>query len=372
MKKITLIILIIFTFLISFGQELEKDFIKSNGIKSTKLYIHEINKDKIIKSELLESHLFDKKGNLIEEYSKHGLRIIYEYDSNENLIKKVSYRSDSTEYELNTWVYDINGRILKKYTKFGWVNKPYNENYFYNEQGKNIEIFDINEQGEKYRILTKKYYDSGELLEERFEFEKNNTTWIKRYDKCGNLIYKYGGVYGICNPDIKYLDSCIVDSSANILKTDTIRYTEFGKKITKIIELRLSKQVFVAYEQNIKIFDEKGNLIINELYEYGKDSILMSCNISFFNEKGQLIEEKIEFSFSEDSSIVDTKRIKIHSKQYYYDNGLLKSRKYFDEKGKILEYWEMEYYDNGIIKITRHFNENSENDYYKELQFEYY
>ena len=331
--------------LTTFGQDLDKEFVKTNGIKSTKLYSHKIKNEKIISSRLLTSSFFDKNGNIIEEYSGiYYYRIKSEYDSAENIIREVTYNPSGSQSEINTWDYNNNGQILKHVKYYVSGKSTYTSNYVYNEQGQNIEEYDI-KYGKKYRITTKKYYDSGELLEEHYAYNKNDTTWIKRYDKCGNLIYKLEGlVGGESKYKIKYVgSSCIIDST---LQIDTVQYIENGKELTKITEFRLGKYWWLK-EQNVKIFDDNGRLKVNEIFEYNNDSTLSYSIISFFNEQEQLIESK---EFYSGKSFFDLGKpspdSKTHTKYEYYDNGLRKSSSYFNEKGEKTEYREYEYHDN--------------------------
>ena len=368
MRKIGLTLIAIFVFLTTLGQELDKEFVKANKIKLFQEYSHKIDNDTIISSELKNSLLFDEKANLIEKqgyiYSEVK-KIKYEYNSMENLIKEIHYKSDGSEYEIKIWDYDNNGRLLKHISKLYWEKKPFISNYVYNEQGQNIEQYDIDEQGEKYRILTKEYYDSGELFEERFEYKKHTTNWILRYDKCGNVIYKYGGVKGQANPNIKYLDSCKVDST---LRLDTVRYFERRGEITRITELRLSEYWFLPV-RNVKILDNNGNLIINERYEYERDSIVRHSEISFFNEQGQLVEKKTFYSWKnifESDKRPDSRYL---SKYEYYENGLLRFEYYSNAKEEIEGYWESEYYDNGLRKRRTDFNEKGMKTGYTEYGY---
>jgi len=372
MRKIGLIFLANFVCLISFGQDLDKEFVKTNGIKSAKLYSHEISNGKIISTKLIKKQVFDKNGNIIEYYTSFSTHKKCEYDSAENIIKEVYYDPNGREHEIKTWEYDNKGRILKRVTYLSWVKRPYTSNYVYNEQGQNIEIYDINEYGKKHRITIKKYYDSGELFEERYEQEQNETTRIKRYDKCGNLIYKLEDIGGERKYNIKYVgSSCIIDS---ILQIDTVQYVENGKELTKITEWRLGKYWWLK-EQNIKIFENKGNMIINEIYEYSRDSILDYSDISFFNEQGQLVESKRFYSgksfasLGTGSSSPDSRN---HIKYEYYDNGLKKNTSYFNENGIKTEYREHEYHDNGLRKFDYYFNEKGVKTECVEFQIEYY
>jgi hypothetical protein len=336
MKKIGLIFIMIFVFLTTFGQEINKNLaklVKNNGVKSIKEYLYRFNKGKVISSELYEYKLFDRNGNLVEQYGKHWTEptIKYKYDSAGNLIEKVRYDSKGSKRYIETWEYDRDGRLLKRISNIN--GQIFTDNYTYNEQGQNIEKYDIDKQGEKYRISTMKYYDSGELFEKRFE--NKEYVRIERFDKCGNLIYKseYGQERII---DVKYIDSCKVDSSAYILQADTIQYVENEKELTKITELQ------VGNERNIKVFDNKGNLIIDEIYEHEKDGTLRYSNTSFFNEQGQVIEKKTFFAKTYEYR-VDSK---YHFKYEYYDNGLKKFVYSFDENGVKKQYseYKIEYY----------------------------
>jgi hypothetical protein len=257
MKRIAPIILMIFVFLTTFGQnpdqKLSKEFVKTNGIKSIKQYSHLISNGKITKKWLIESKLFDENGNLIEDHRSYFTTptIKYKYDSVGNLIEKVNYDSKGKKSNIYTWEYDSNGRLLKYISNIN--GQIFTNNYIYNEQEQNIETYDIDKQGEKYRISTMKYYDSGELFEKRFE--NKEYVRIERFDKCSNLIYKseHGQERII---DIKYIDSCKVDLSDKILQTDTIYYIENGKELIKITELWLD------YKRNIKTIDNNGNLLL--------------------------------------------------------------------------------------------------------------
>jgi len=337
-----------FSLSISFGQEqeLDKEIVKANEIKAIKKYSYAINGGKVKSNGLIKHQLFDKNGNLIEIYDKYLTtpKIKYEYDSAGNLIEKVNYNPNGSKNEIYTWEYDNNGRILKYVTYFSWSKTYYTGNYIYNKQGQNIEIYDIDKQGEKERITTMKYYDSGELFEKRFE--NKGFVRIERFDKCGNLIYKSEDGRERKIDTIKYIDSCKIDFSDKILKIDTVHYIENGKELTKITEL------WIGNKRNVKTIDNNGNKIIFEVYEYYEDNTLRHSNILFFNEQCQLIEKKTFYSVKEYSydyhgnippNAPDTK---YHFKYEYYDNGLEKIINYFNEKGVKTGYKEyvIEYY----------------------------
>jgi len=342
----------IFVFLTTFGQNrdqlISKEFVKTNGIKSIKQYSHLISNGKVTKKWLIKSQHFDENGNLIESYEKDFTSPTrkYNYDSAENLIEKIVYKPDGSKYEIYTWEYDSNGRILKYIIYWSWNKEtPFTDNYVYDEQGRNVEIYEIGNQGKKSKISTMKYYDSGELFEKRFENKEVGFVRVERFDKCSNLIYKseYGEERIIT---IKYIDSCKVDISDKILQTDTIHYIENGKELMKVTELWLDNK------RNIKTVDNNGNRIISERYEYYADSTLRYSNISFFNEQGQVIESKTFYSVKEFIDSYhgkippDAPDTKYHSKYEYYDNGLKKIEYNFNEKGVKIRYEEhkIEYY----------------------------
>jgi hypothetical protein len=341
------LLLFLLSFQISFGQVFDKEIIKANGIKSITKYSCKISNGKVTKRELNEYQLFDENGNLTEGYNKNLTTptIKYKYDSTENLIEKVNYNQNGSKNEIYTWEYDSNGRILKYVTYFSWSKRYYTDNYVYNEQGQNIETYDIDKQGKKYRITTNKYYDSGELFEKRFENEFGFVR-VERFDKCGNLIYKSEDGRERLIDTIKYIDSCKIDLSDKILQTDTVQCIENGKELMKITELWLGNK------RNIRTIDNNGNRIISEIYEYFEDSTLRHSNIYFLNEQGQLIEKKTfysvkNYSYDYHGNIPpDAPDTKYHFKYEYYDNGLEKFVYFFNEKGVKTGYieYKIEYY----------------------------
>jgi hypothetical protein len=344
-----------FTFQTSFGQEFDKEIIKANGIKAIKEYTQVSSNGKAKKEILTRYHLFDRDGNLTEKYfisepyRKGGLsqKREYKYDSLGNLIEEVVYGSKGEKWWIYTWEYDNNGRILKYIDYFCSSKKSYIDNYICNEQGQNIEIYRL-KQGEKFTITTIKYYDSGELYEKRFENKETGNVRVECFDKCGNLIYKFHNEQETII-DIKYTDSCIIDSSAYILKIDTIQYIENGKELTKITEVRTGEywewgKNRIKTVERIKIIDNNGNPIVNEISEYGEHGRLMSNKIYFFNEQGLLIEEKIIkatgnykgdiFSGEEPILISERYLVILHWKFEYYDNGIKKYHHCFNGKGE--------------------------------------
>ena len=317
------------------GQELDKAFIKKNGIKSITEYSNKINNEEVTSRELVKYQIYDQNGNLIEkyEYNEHWAiaKTKYEYDSLGKLIKKVGYKPDGSEYVIDTWKYDNKGRVLKHITYYHSEKRYNNTDYYvYNKQGQNIEIYNLDKQGEKGRVITMKYYDSGELLEVRSEHIKSKSLKIEQYNKCGNWIFipKNGR-----EEFLKIWDSCMFFKEV-ILKSDTVQYIENEKEWTKITELRFRIQ-------DIKIFDNSGNLIVNDIYHYNNDSTLNSREISYFNEQGQLIEAK---EFLPGYSLA--KDLRYHFKYEYYSNGLKKYVYSFNAKGEKKQYseYEIEYY----------------------------
>lgn len=321
----------LFSLLTAFGQEYDKEIIEQNQIKSIKQYSYNIENQKTKSNGLIDYHLFDQNGNLVERYVKHWTTPIvkYNYDSAGNLIEKVNFKPDGTKNEIYTWMYDKKGNIIKHVTYFSWNKKYYTDNYVYNDKNQNIEIYDLNEFDEKYKITTKKFYESGELLEKRFENKEIGLVRIEQYDKCGNLIYKSENGQDV-KFNIEYLDSCKVSQSANMLKTDTIRLTENGKELIKITEIGLNKKV-------ARVIDNSGRQISLELYEYDSDSILTHSDISYFNEQGQVIESKTFYSGSSlgycGNSTGPPPDSKYHFKNEYYENGLKRLVNYYNDKG---------------------------------------
>lgn len=322
------------------GQDYNQDIIEQNQIKSIKKYSYKIENEKNVSNGLIEYHLFDKKGNLSEKYVKHWTTptIKYSYDSLGNLIEKVNYKADGTKNEIYTWEYNNRNLLIKHITYFSWNDRCYTNIYVYNGQDQNIEIYELNDSGEKYKITTMKFYDSGELLEKRFENKDIDLVRVGRFDKCGSIIYK--SEHGRESKfKVKHSDSCEVNQSLSILKSDTIKFSEKGRDLIKVIETSLNKKV-------VTIRDNEGHLVSLEEYEYFQDSTISHSEISFFNEQGQLIEAKTFYSGKDQwacsHSTGNPPDSYYHFKYEYYDNGLKKIVNYYDQKGMKTEYAEYE------------------------------
>ncbi|OJJ15033.1 hypothetical protein BKI52_39900 [marine bacterium AO1-C] len=309
----------------SYGQDYNESLVRKYKVKSIKKSLYRHQNGKLGDNGVQEYFIFHQNGTLIEKYVKYTVPaqyIIYKYDSTGKPLSSITYKPDGTKADFDQWVYDKKSQLRKKITRIG--EAYYTKYYIHNANNKVIEAYSLDEKGEKCRILSYKYYDSGERYEEKFESKKGDVERIQRFNKCGFLIYEYQ--YGSANDysDL-YPEPCSRPPfKSRVNKIDSSYYNWQGKKHLQVTILDYQRKT-------IKTFDHKNrNLSVKE-YRYNKNKKLDKSDFSFFNTKGQLIESKVFYANLAQEMISST----FHSLHTYYPNGLKKSVKYLGKNGNL-------------------------------------
>ena len=197
-------------------------------------FIKIIKYDKKLNKTLEEQNFY--KNNLLVNKREYKLDklvrdIIYDYDFNNNLIKKIEYDTGNEKNinEMYTYQYDENNNIVEKswYNRDGKLNGKYISKYDY--RNNLIEDSWYNSDGENW--TTKKYkYDSNNnmILKEYTSEDNSGMKDIYRYDSNNNLIEEKSYLDG------NYKDLSIevfnkYDSNNNLI--EVIRYVYVDNEI---------------------------------------------------------------------------------------------------------------------------------------------
>jgi len=120
---------------------------------------------------------YDSNGNLIlTEYDNNG-RTEYQYDTNNNCIKKHFYYGEPYSGEsITTYVYDENNNCIEM------ADGSYITKYFYDDDGTLLK----EERGDSRTEYT--YDEDGDCIEKRVTIPSYTEVYIYEYDKYGNVI----------------------------------------------------------------------------------------------------------------------------------------------------------------------------------------
>lgn len=283
-------------------------------IETKKYYISkksgEIKKGKL-KEYSLESYYED--GYMLSQNfrtSKFDMKILYEYDSNRNILKESVYENEILNYEV-IHKYDLNGNLIDslnistndkyrigtkyEYNSMGNLIKEHitdsvdldrEEIHKYNSEGKEIEFYsfcngepnskNIYKYDAKGNIIEIDYFDSEEKLMSKHKFEydsKGNKTEFV-YLSNGRLIKK-----NILNTNRKIIEMYLSNSEGNLYLKLKYNYCSLDNLIEKCS------------------YDSNGNILYKETHEYELDqNNNWTKDIILKNKRGSLIIiRKIEY-----------------------------------------------------------------------------
>ena len=239
--------------------------------------------------------IFNVKGYIIEEGMYSGIfpdqkeiRGIREYDDNDNLIKKITYKSPEF-YDIE--IYDENGKLTEaqhyeKITNTGRNNGPevmmtHSQQYRYEPDGVNKEKIYRNNKIFKYVE-----YDKYSNIISEIGYENDKESWLKKNE------YTY-------------------DNKGNIL-------TRIAYDAQNLLLVKEDKKANLKRHKFIYKYDNDNNLV------YTKQSVIQNVSTK--------------------KDVVDMKEITLMENSYEYDsmgNQLGRSTKYeFDDKGNWIMKWE--------------------------------
>ncbi|MBP1644635.1 MAG: hypothetical protein H6Q16_210 [Bacteroidetes bacterium] len=243
---------------------------KVKSIETKEYYISqksgEIKKGKLKEYSLV---VYNEDGYMLSHNfrtSKFDMKILYEYDSNRNILKESVYEKEVLDYEM-IYKYDLNGNLIESL-----INSPNDTycigtNYEYDSKGnlikehmKNTEDFD-REEIHKYDSEGKKIefysYSNGEP----------NSKNIYKYDLKGNTI------------EIDYYDS-----KEELIGKHKYEYDSNGNKTEFVYlpdETLIKKNILNANRKIIEMYlcNSEGNLYLKLKYNYNSlDNLMEKCS----------------------------------------------------------------------------------------------
>ncbi len=304
MKNITILIFLIFSTSLLFGQlpgeKKWKENIAKNRIQSQVQWNYKYEKGKI-KKEGYKNYTkkFDHNGNVIEEiYYQSGnvdQKLSYKYDDNENKVEYVNYqgdetrvmfkqnitydnsmqkireeRYDGTDYQIIKYNYQ-NNKLAEIIRSDVYGNVEHKRTFNYNGNICTVFILD-GKSNSVGKIINK--YDNDENLIESAEYDINGKIKEQYY-------YTFNG--NLVKDKTKYI-------LENFIYKEQYEYDKNGNLI-KVIKEEPKGNVFV---NNIYRYDTKGNLIEEEWYDDNPTE--NSKKTYFYDEKGIL--EKVEVYYA--------------------------------------------------------------------------
>lgn|GEM_PF-2756579 len=292
------------------AQKNDSILIVQNRVKRIEIVFENMNQEGEKVTYKSDWQMFDSLYRKIEEYGYKG-HYSYHYNRAGQLVNKYKYpiRNRGKKWEQKwTYLYDKEGRLEESDLYFAGYRRKYPTYYTYNELGY---LHIQEEKNDEKWIFT--YHDTGqiyEIIEEQIYSGKQN---VRRYDKCGNLVYlthERGGYYISPNssaliwcPDYEGIEGVILDTILTNVGI-TYRLKDESRESFYTFDKEGKKQYIKEHT-----FSEKQN--IEELYE------------AFFNDKEQLIKTHTVY-YSTICIMSPLRRTEYVTTYTYYENGLLK------------------------------------------------
>ncbi|OJJ23561.1 hypothetical protein BKI52_04130 [marine bacterium AO1-C] len=324
--KRLLFLLFIFQAQYLVSQNIPEHLIKSNRVKSIKIFDHYLKKQKIKSSRLSGYQYYNAKYQLIEKQEElKPYKYKYTYNQAGLLAKKERIDNSGNPLQIWEYFYDQQNRLIKEALLQAYSSSKTKsiKEYIYDKKNRLIEIKE-SMQGEAYAVTTQKFYESNELYEKVYKEKYNKSiSRIERYDKCGNRIYFLNK--GSFDPDWgkhQYLNLCTNLSTKSGIEIDTLRKKE---QIHYVLKAKQQKSVY--------IYDSAGHLIEEDKYLYKKNGKVLSSDEKSFDLNGKLMHSK-ELFYIVQGHRGNAKRFIIRKKFEYYPNGLLHKVHWLDKRNR--------------------------------------
>jgi hypothetical protein len=277
--------------------ELMKELIKNNGVKSQTQWNYNYKNDKPEKEGYKNTYKeYNKHGNLIKEiYYRRGnvnQKMSYKYDENQNKTEFINYSAKNDEV------------VFKQEFFYNEKNLKIRENRYNGNDYFKI-YYDYNDQDRLKKITKKKLVGTDKKLEEeRIYTYKGDKQIINVLDDEGNKLSKIINTYdknGNLTSFVTY------DTEGKELKKLTYKYNENNQKTD---EIKHQNGNFI-YHKNFD-YNKKGNLVEIQK-EQPRENVHIS-KIYEYDTQG-LVDKELRY---------DDMAEKYDSKKYFYgENGLL-------------------------------------------------
>lgn len=185
---------------------------------------------------------YDDKGNVIKRVASYGAMYEYEYDSNNNLLKRTYTDERGNLVSTETFTYDEKGQLIKKTYDSNNVEDPWSIVYTYTYDENGNLLVDDRVQSSGYNTRYEYTYDEGGAPIKKTEYTPHGTYYyVWEYDKAGNEILE---------------KRSFADGTRDYMYSQT--YDEAGNRIKTHYQYGVSDEVVgeTFYE-----YDEHGNLL---------------------------------------------------------------------------------------------------------------
>jgi YD repeat-containing protein len=289
---------------------LQKTYEKYENGKFIYKIISEYNSiDKLIKksqiypnSTSIILYEYDTNNNLIKSTDEKGVLITaFEYDSKNRLIKESQDENSSTSYITNYTYYD-NGYLKKQTIVFAnliiWIRE-------YDEKGQIVKRYDANFNGDFFENIP-------------FKITRETETFYK-YNPKGYVLSQFTTV-----------DKKLLSSYEYEYDTDNriIKYTEYDLNKTT------TKNYSYLFDDKKRVISRKTDNVSEEKYEYNNDDLITKVN--YFENNLLKYTETREYNSLRKitkSVFLDIKgNITSRSERTYYSNSYLKTAQYYSLK----------------------------------------
>lgn len=160
---------------------------------------------------------YDDKGNVIKRVASYGSMYEYEYDSNNNLLKRTYTDECGNLVSTETFAYDEKGQLIQKIYESNGFEDQWSIVYTYTYDKNGNLLVDDRVQSIGYHTRYEYTYDEGGAPIKKTEYTPNGTYYyVWEYDKAGNEILEKRS---FADGTRDYMYSQIYDEAGNRIKT---------------------------------------------------------------------------------------------------------------------------------------------------------
>lgn len=283
---------------------------------------------------LVDYYHFNKEGEKIEIDSRkldYNKGILFYYDNNANIIKKICYNSDSGFFTIKIFKYDINSNLIEEIyedTEHQFITKK----IFKYDINSNLieEIYDTVDDSK----FVKKYifiYDDKNLLIEKKGLNLDNIIiQIITYEYSLNGLLIKMNLFGL---NLNFSGNKLFNYDENNKITDEIYY-KYDGRISKRLTFKYNEKDLLVEETEFNLDD---NSLFKIMYKYNDKNLLIDKSVyikintqNYILDNVSIIKEKYVYLYDENDKLIG---------EYFYissQSNIIPSNKY-DKEGKLIE-----------------------------------